>query len=131
MRENSSSGSSGGHETPPDEPIYETLDDADERARLVRRRMDDAKEDFARNSAEFEWWSDERYGDFFRSMWPREFGDLVPDKVLTRVRRAQHEALLAFKELLEYWIERTAPEKTSSAGETPLKGRIPFEDERL
>jgi hypothetical protein len=102
-------------------------EDDDPRTKLVRERMEEAKRDFARDSSEFEWWSDERYGDFFRPWWPRELEDIMPKDVIKHMRLAQHEALLAFRELLNYWIDRTEPEKKTSGGDTKtdLSGKIP------
>jgi hypothetical protein len=113
--------STGGHDAPHSDPIYETIEDTESHEMLVRERMQKAKEEFTKDSSEFEWWSDDRPGDLFRSFWfwPREFDELVPEKVLKHAREAQHEALLAFRELLNYWIERTAPDKKTSSGDKP------------
>jgi hypothetical protein len=95
----------------PEHPIAEVA----AREEFFTQRRDDIAARFAEASAGFDWTTEPSPLDAVRRALPSALGEEIPDAVRLHFKAAQHELLIAFRTLLDHWIERTAPEDKPAA----------------
>lgn len=90
--------------------------DAVEREKFFTDQEESIWKDMTQASKGFDWTDERSLWDTITDAVPPGLPKQIPEDVRQHVRTAQHEALLAFRGLLDFWIQRTDPAAPPAKG---------------